>query len=179
MLRRYQSVIKVSALLITGLFSNLLFSTITSAQPQPHKGTDGNYIGAGLSVGVTEGGQTSDAPALGGNIQGRYDIKNSPISLRGSAIFTDENLAIIPSVSYDVALAKNVNGYLGVGYSVITNEAKTSPIGNQDSLILSMGGEAQVSNHVMVYGDAKWGINAYQNSPADAVSLQMGLGYKF
>jgi hypothetical protein len=31
----------------------------------------------------------------------------------------------------------------------------------------------------VIYGDANWGIDAYKDSDADAVSLQTGLGYRF
>lgn len=35
------------------------------------------------------------------------------------------------------------------------------------------------SQNLVVYGDAKWGIDAYQNGPADSVSFQAGAGLKF
>ena len=143
------------------------------------KGTDGNYIGAGISAGVTNGGQNGDAATLGANIQGRYSVRNTPISVRGSALFTDENVALIPTISYDVPITNNFNGYLGLGYSFVVDNGEPTPLGNRDSIVLTLGGEAEVGSNIMVYGDTKFGINAYENSPASALSLQAGVGYKF
>lgn len=45
--------------------------------------------------------------------------------------------------------------------------------------IITLGVESAVSKNVIAYSDAKWGIDAYKNSDADAVSFQAGLGYRF
>lgn len=173
--------------MMKSLIKNLtIFATLTMvsliAKPSfagTPSGTDGNYIGAGLAAGVTNGGQNNDAATLGGNIQGRYHIEDSPISVRGSILFTDENAALIPMVSYDVPIAERVNGYVGLGYSFVEDNGQATPLGNRDAVVLSLGTEAEVGSHVMMYGDAKWGIDAYENSPASAVSIQAGVGYKF
>ncbi len=156
-----------------------LMAKPTIAQETSTRGTDGNYVGAGLSAGITNGGQDGDAATLGGNIQARYAIENTPVSVRGAILFTDTNAALIPTISYDIPLANRVNGYVGVGYSFIEDNGNPTPLGNNDSLVLTLGSEAQVGSNVMIYGDAKWGIDSYENSPASAVSLQAGVGYKF
>jgi hypothetical protein len=167
---------------LTILGSLLVISLVAKpsiAQPNSTKGTDASYIGAGLSAGITNGGQNGDAATLGGNIQGRYAINNTPISVRGAILFTDENAALIPTISYDVAIANRVNGYLGLGYSFVEDNGNPTPLGNRDSIVLTLGTEAEMGSNVMLYGDAKWGIHSYENSPASAVSLQAGVGYKF
>lgn len=167
---------------LTVIVSLTLVSLIAKpsfAQSTNQNGTDGSYVGAGLSAGVTNGGQDNTGATLGGNIQGRYAIENVPVSLRGAILFTDENVALIPTISYDLPIGDQVNAYLGLGYSFVENNANATPLGNQNSLVLTLGSEALVSQNIMVYGDAKWGIDAYENSPASAVSLQAGLGYKF
>ena len=52
-------------------------------------------------------------------------------------------------------------------------------MGNKNAAVITLGAESEVSDSLIVYGDAKWGIDAYENSTADAVSLQGGLGYRF
>ncbi|MBD2576960.1 outer membrane beta-barrel protein [Oscillatoria sp. FACHB-1406] len=172
-----------SAIALSALSATILSAGIASAQPYrvevDKPGTDASYVGAGIAAGVTNGGQTGDAATFGGNIQGRVAVPNAPVSVRGAVLFSDETSAIIPMVSYDQPIAKNANVYVGAGYSFVEANGKPTPLGNDNAPVIVAGGEAEVLNGVMVYGDAKWGINAYENSPADAVSLQAGVGYRF
>lgn len=173
-----KSVATFSALAATLLAPALLSAGSASAQP---KGTDANYIGGGISAGVTNGGSTTggDAATLGGNIQGRITTSKAPVSLRGAVLFSDETSAIMPIVSYDVPVAKNTNVYVGGGYSFVESTGKPTPLGNQNAPVITVGAESQVGDNIVVYGDTKLGINAYQNSSASAVSFQAGAGFKF
>jgi hypothetical protein len=45
--------------------------------------------------------------------------------------------------------------------------------------VLTTGVETGVSQNVVVYGDVKVGIDAYEDSSREAVSLQLGVGYRF
>lgn len=166
----------VSSLSILAI-SPILF-TAESASAQP-KGMDGSYIGAGVAAGVTNGGQDGDAATFGGNIQGRLAVPDAPVSVRGAVLWSDETSAIMPMVSYDVPVAKNTNVYVGAGYSFVEENGKPTPLGNQDAVVLTAGAESAIAKDFIVYGDAKLGINAYQNSPASAVSVQAGVGYRF
>jgi hypothetical protein len=85
----------------------------------------------------------------------------------------------MPIVTYDAPIAKNTNVYFGGGYSFITDEGQNSPLGNRNAPVVTLGVESEVANNVIAYGDTKWGIDAYRNSDADAVSFQAGLGYRF
>jgi hypothetical protein len=140
---------------------------------------DSSYVGAGVSAGVTNGGQQGDAATLGGNIQGRFAVPNAPVSVRGAVLFSDENAAVIPTVTYDLPVANNTNVYAGAGYSFVNKEGKPTPLGNRDAAVLTVGAESALTRDIVTYGDVKWGINAYKNSPADALSIQAGLGYRF
>ncbi len=140
---------------------------------------DGSYVGAGVAAGVTNGGQQGDAATLGGNIQGRVAVPNVPVSVRGAVLFTNENSAIMPIVTYDVPVANNTNVYVGAGYSFVQKDGKPTPLGNRDAAVITAGAETGIGDHVVVYGDAKVGIKAYENSSASALSLQAGLGYRF
>jgi hypothetical protein len=142
-------------------------------------GLTGSYVGAGISAGVTNGGRQNDAATFGGNVQGRYAITNTPVSIRGAALFGGDSTAIMPILTYDAPIAKNTNLYLGGGYSFQTDEGKASQLGNQNAPVVTLGAESEVAKNIVIYGDAKWGIDAYRNSNADAVSLQTGIGYRF
>ncbi|MBF2067267.1 MAG: outer membrane beta-barrel protein [Calothrix sp. C42_A2020_038] len=173
---------KLTATAALALSSIFVSAGIASAQPvqqlQP-KGMNGSYIGAGVAAGVTNGGQQEDAATLGGNVQGRYAIPQSQVSVRGAALFGGNSTALIPMVTLDAPVAQNTNVYIGGGYSFQTEEGKASPLGNKNAPVITLGAESEVARNTVIYGDAKWGINAYKNSSADAVSLQAGVGYRF
>jgi hypothetical protein len=140
-------------------------------------GMNGNYVGGGLSVGVTDSqGDDSD---LGGNVQGRFDVPLLPVSVRGAALFNDQTAALMPIVSYDVGVAPNTNLYVGAGYSFLADEGQSSPLGNQNAPVLTAGIETGITRNIALYGDAKLGIDAYRNSSDSAVSLQVGAAYRF
>ncbi|MBE9054386.1 porin family protein [Nostocales cyanobacterium LEGE 11386] len=162
--------------------SVVLSAGIASAQTTaniPPKGLTGSYIGAGVGAGVTDGGRQNDAATFGGNVQGRYALPNAPVSLRGAVLFGGDSTAIMPMLTYDAPIAKNTNVYFGGGYSFQTDEGKASQLGNQNTPVVTLGVESEVAKNVVIYGDAKWGIDAYKDSNADAISLQTGLGYRF
>ncbi|AFY67824.1 outer membrane beta-barrel protein [Geitlerinema sp. PCC 7407] len=162
--------------LLSALIAPAFLAGSASAKPA---GMDRNYVGAGLAAGVTNGGQDGDAANLGGNIQGRFEVPNAPVSVRGAILFSDDTSAIMPIISYDVPVTNNANVYAGVGYSFVEANGEPSPLGNDDSVVLTTGVEAGVTKDIVVYGDAKWGINAYEDSEADALSFQLGAGYRF
>lgn len=164
------------AALSTLAISSALFAGSASAKPISF---DGSYVGAGVAAGVTNGGQNGDAANLGGNVQGRFAVPNAPVSVRGAVLFSGENAAIMPMVSYDQRITDNTNVYLGAGYSFVDKEGKPSPLGNRNAPVITVGAESGLTKDVVVYGDAKWGINAYKDSPADALSFQAGVGYRF
>lgn len=168
----------IAILTATSIAPALFFAGSASAQP---KGTNANYIGGGPSFGVTNGGSTTggDAATLGGNIQGRLTTPVSGVSARGAVLFSDETSAIMPMVSYDVPIAKNTNAYVAGGYSFVESDGKPTPMGNQNAPVVSVGVESQVGNNIVLYGDTKLGINAYQNSPASAVNINVGAGFMF
>jgi hypothetical protein len=143
-------------------------------------GFGGAYVGGGFSAGVTNGGQQEDAASLGGNIQGRIaPIPNVPVSARGAILFGPNNTAIMPMLTYDVPVAKNTNVYVGGGYSFVEKDGRNTPLGNKSAPVVTLGAEHSITRDIVVYGDAKVGIRAYENSSASALSLQGGVGYRF
>ncbi len=166
--------LKTSALSTLIVTSIVLCAGVAVAQP----GTNASYIGAGIAAGVTNDGRGNDA-VFGGNVQGRYAIPTQPVSIRGAVLFGGDATAIVPNVTYDVPIAKDTNMYIGAGYSFVTDENRNSQLGDRDAAVVTLGAESQVHKNVVVYGDAKWAIDAYENSSADAVSIQAGVGYRF
>jgi hypothetical protein len=161
-----------SAILVTSI---ILSAGITSAQPT---GMNGNYVGAGISAGTTDAGNNDDA-VFGGNVQARVPVPQTPVSVRGAVLFGGDATSLVPTLTYDLPIAKNTNLYLGGGYSFITEEGKNTQLGNQGAAVVTLGAESEVSKNIIVYGDAKWAIDAYKNSDGDAVGLQAGVGFKF
>jgi len=154
---------------------------IVDTNPQ---GFGGAYIGAGPSASITNGGQANTSALFGGNIQGRVQIPNTPVSARGSVMFGPNNAAIVPMVTYDIPVARNTNVYAGAGYSFVEDKQsfgvkKSTPLGNKNAPVLVVGAEHSVTRDFVVYGDVKLGIKAYENSPASAVNLTAGAGYRF
>jgi hypothetical protein len=173
---------KIASLTTAALVaSSIIFSAgfASAQQPVQPRGMNGSYIGAGVAAGVTNGGQQNDAALLGGNVQGRAAIPNAPVSLRGSVLFGGDATALMPMLTYDAPIAKNTNVYLGGGYSFITEEGKSTQLGNRNAPVVTLGAESEVAKNTVIYCDAKWGIDAYENSDADALSFQTGIGLRF
>lgn len=171
--------LSVSALVFAPAFLSAgKASAQTAVQPT---GTDASYLGAGISVGVTNGGSSiyDDDSQFGGNVQGRFAIPNTPVSARGALLFGGDTIAVMPMISYDVPVNNNTNVYLGAGYSFVGDKGKSTPLGNKDAVVLTTGVESQINNKVIAYGDVKLGIDAYENSSASAASIQAGVGYRF
>lgn len=171
-----KSLVALSALVATAIAPVLLSANPASAQPE---GTKANYIGVGAAAGITNGGDNNDAANFGGNIQGRITTNKAPVSLRGAILFSGDNTAIMPIVSYDVPITDNANVYVGAGYSFTEKNGQATPLGNTDAPVVTVGAEAELGRGIMIYGDTKVGINAYENSSGSAVSIQAGAGVKF
>jgi hypothetical protein len=167
---------------ISALSSLVIFPlTINAGQAsaETKKGTDASYIGAGVAAGVTNGGQNNDAATFGGNITGRLKLGNTPFSARGNVLWSDKTSAIIPEVSVDVPIANRTNAFLTGGYSFVEKNGSPTPLGNRDAVVVGAGVESEVANNFLIYTNAKVGLRAYQDSPASAVSINGGIGYRF
>jgi len=177
MKRLIKSFVTLSAL--SSLVVAPLFLSAGQASAEPQKGTDASYIGAGVSAGVTNGGQIGQDAQFGGNLSGRLKLGNTPFSARTQLLFTDQTTAIVPQVSVDAPIAKGTNVYLGAGYSFVEANGKQTPLGDRDGVALTAGVESEVAKNFLLYSNATVGMKTYQNSDASAVSLQGGLGYRF
>jgi hypothetical protein len=140
-----------------------------------------NYIGA------TAGGSfntvdRNDENVFAGGLQGRVTTPDIPISLRGAALFNEKAAALVPEITYDLAVSDNANIYLGGGYSFITEENELTALGNRNAPVVTLGGEMQVRDNVVIFGNGKMGIDAYNNANDDnefAFSVQAGAAFSF
>lgn len=174
MKRSLSSIAKLSMFSVFTVSTVLLTAEMASAQV---RGMDGSYLGGGVAVGITDNDGGSD---FGGNVQGRWDTPELPLSLRGSLLFNGDSSAVMPIVTYDVGVAPNTNVYVGGGYSfALGSDSESSLLGNQDAPVVTVGVESAVRRNVVLYGDAKLGIGAYEDSSDSAASVQVGAAYRF
>lgn len=165
MQRFIKSAAKISAVSI--IACALAFVGANSANAQP-KGMPEGYVGiAGGSI---------ENVGLGG-LSGRISFPRAKVSLRGSLLggeidcgFDDCAVgAFVPTVTYDIPVAKNTNVYVGAGYlSVAVSDDVNTFTGSEG--ILQAGVETGIGKKLVVYGDG----NFY-----DGGSLwKVGLGYR-
>ncbi|MDJ0774431.1 MAG: hypothetical protein QNJ49_13590, partial [Mastigocoleus sp. MO_167.B18] len=100
-------------------------------------------------------------------------------SARTQILFSDDTTAIVPQVSVDAGIAKNTNAYVAAGYSFVEKNGQPTPLGNKDSVAVTAGVETEVGKNFLIYSNATVGVDAYENSPASAINVGGGLGYRF
>jgi hypothetical protein len=142
-------------------------------------GTTSNYLGAGVSSGLTNDNAAGSQAKSGGTLYGRYAIPQSKLSARAGIVFTDKISAVTPKLTYDVGVAPGTNIFVGAGYNFVNETNASTPLGNKSAPILSLGVESQLANNVLVFGSADLGVNAYQNSNNTAIAIQGGAGFRF
>lgn len=152
-----KSAAKVSAASI--IACALAFMGATSANAQP-KGMPEGYIGVGVGF--------NDASS-GVGLNGRISFPRAKISLRGSLYGgCDGDCALfIPTVTYDLPVAKNTNIYLGAGYATVSTSSGDY-LGSEG--VLQAGAETGLGKKFTIYGDGTF---------AEGGSLfKVGLGYR-
>lgn len=152
-----------------------------NAAPVVAQAAYGSYVGIGGSLGFTEAvnraGQTEDRKN-GIVVAARYKLLRYPISFRAQGIFSDDGSAVVPTISYDIPLTWQADVYLGAGGSFVMS-GKT-PVGDQNSFAIQPGIDYSVPNsRIVVFGNAIFAFDAYENDSKTAVSLQGGLGLRF
>jgi hypothetical protein len=153
---RYRKVFFIfSTLSIITIISNLILTESASAKYfRPLKG---NYIGGGASFQNNNSNQNN-----GVYIQGRIQISDAPISVRGSASFLEDgNTIFSPTITYDIPILNNINFYIGGGV-FLSKETKG---------ILTVGGEVALSKNIVIYGD----LNGFGSGNIS----KLGIGYRF
>ena len=142
-------------------------------------GTNSNYLGAGISSGLTNDNVVGSQAKSGGTLYGRYAIPQSKLSARAGIVFTDKISAVTPKLTYDIGVAPGTNIFLGGGYNFVNETNASTPLGNKSAPILSLGVESQLANNVLVFGSADLGVNAYKNNNNTSIAIQGGAGFRF
>lgn len=137
------------------------------------------YTGVSRRENSASPNQAQTNEAIGNSFQGRLDLPNSPISVRGTMFVGNEARAVMPSLSYDVPVADNANVYAGAGYSFVQSQGQSTPLGERNSVVLTTGVEAAVGEGMIVYGDARVRVNGRRAQGNSPVRLQVGAGYRF
>lgn len=159
-----KSAARVSAMSIIACALTFVGASNVNAQP---KGMPEGYIG------VTGG--TIEDTGVGG-LSGRISFPKAKVSLRGSLLggsvdcIPDDCVfaAFVPSVTYDIPVAKNTNVYVGAGYISIAVDDAAETQGSEG--ILQLGAETGIGKKFVLYGDG----NFY-----DGGSLwKLGVGYR-
>lgn len=158
-------------------------------------GLTGSYAGAAVSLEqVMAGGGEANLPqALWGaalmpqvtdegipasqQYQGRLDLQNSPLSVRGSLYLEDRAAALVPTVTYDLPVHERINIYGGAGYALAAGGR--TPLGDRNGWVLSTGAETELLPGMVVYGNAQVGIGTDSVTRNSPLRLQMGVGRRF
>ncbi|MEA5583211.1 hypothetical protein VB620_17920 [Nodularia harveyana UHCC-0300] len=158
--------------LVTALAASSALSLAISQQPAQAQVAYGSYVGVGPTVGLTDGAQ------VGGVLAARYKLLKLPISFRAQAL-VGQNIAVVPTVSYDLPLNWQTDAYLGAGLVLVDGET-SSPVGNKISFALQPGIDYVVPNsNTVIFGNAIIAFDAYRDSSTPAISVQGGVGYRF
>jgi hypothetical protein len=148
---------------------SLAFST---AAPASAQAAYGSYIGAGPTIGFTEG------PQIGGVLAVRYKLLELPVSIRTQALI-GSGTAIVPTISYDVPINWQTDAYLGAGVAFASGDSP-SPVGDKTSFAIQPGVDYMVPNsNTVFFGNAIIAFDAYRNKGGTAFSVQGGVGLRF
>lgn len=159
MITRFSSRLTRSVIgaLVSGLAITLATPTVAKAQA-----AYGSYVGIGGAFGDGE---------VGVSINGRYNILELPISIRGAA-FLGDGSAFVPTVSYDYPINFNLDVYLGAG---VTFASEGSVMGDGTSFVLQPGADYTFTdNRLVVFGNAIIPVGGDTNT-----AVQGGVGIQF
>ena len=154
-----KSAAKVSA--VSAIACALTFVSTLSANAQTKKGLEGSYVGGSFQTG-------NGITTLG--VYGRYDVRQLPISVRGSVNVSDFSgstfTQIAPGVTYDLPISEKANAYAGGG--IVFGDAIDTTV------YLNAGAETELVQNVVAFGD----LNFPLDNGADP-TFSVGHGYKF
>ena len=152
--------------------------TALDVKPVQAQAAYGSYVGIGGGLGLNDD-DNGDGDGLGLVVAGRYKLFAVPISLRGQAFLLNGDVALVPTVSYDIPITFQTDIYLGAGLSIPTgNDA--SPVGDQTAFVLQPGIDFAVPrSNVVVFGNAIFAFDAFEDGGGTATAIQAGVGWNF
>lgn len=129
----------------------------------------GSYVGIGGGLGL---GNNSDFALV---LNGRYNILELPISVRGTA-FIGDGSAFVPTVSYDYPINFNTEVYVGLGASFASDG---SPVGDNTAFVIQPGVDyTKPNSNLVIFGNAIFAIGG-EKGGGTATAVQSGVGIQF
>ena len=142
---------------------------LSLAAPTHAQAAYGSYIGIGGGFGL---GDNSDFALA---INGRYNILELPISVRGAA-FIGDGSAFVPTVSYDYPLNFNTEVYVGLGASFAS---EGSIVGDDSAFVIQPGVDyTRPESNLVIFGNAIFAIGG-EDGGGTATAVQSGVGIQF
>ena len=111
--------------------------------------------------------------------QGRIALPNLPVSVRTTVVVADELRAVMPTLSYDMAIADGANIYAGAGYAFVRETEGETSLGDRSGVVLTTGAEASLTQRLVIYGDMRFHPDQRQSETGDRVRVQVGIGRRF
>ncbi|HEY9737168.1 MAG TPA: hypothetical protein V6D06_12830 [Trichocoleus sp.] len=136
---------------------------------------EGNNPAATILQNVLQPGSTTQG-SQGLQYQGRMDLPDSNLSVRGSVYVNGESSAVLPTLSYDMSVSQGTNVYAGAGVALVNG---STPIGDRNGLVLNAGAETEVVQGLVLFGDAKMGVNTVSARGNSPMRLQVGVGRRW
>ena len=142
---------------------------LSSQTPAQAQAAYGSYIGIGGGFGLGDNSNLSLA------INGRYNILELPISVRGAA-FIGDGSAFVPTVSYDYPLNFNTEVYVGLGASFAS---EGSIVGDNSAFVIQPGIDyTKTDSNLVIFGNAIFAIGG-EDGGGTATAVQSGVGIQF
>ena len=162
---------------LTALTAAALLTTL-DVKPAQAQAAYGSYVGLGGSLGLNDD-DNGDGDGFGLVVSGRYKLLAVPISLRAQAFLLNGVLALVPTVSYDFPVSFQTDVYLGAGVSIPTG-SDASPVGDETAFVLQPGIDFAVpGSNVVVFGNAIFAFDAFEDGGGTATAVQAGVGWNF
>lgn len=151
---------------------------LLKAAPAQAQAAYGSYIGAGGALGLSND-DDGDGDGFGAVVAGRYKFLRLPISVRAQAFLFNGDVAVVPTVSYDYPINFQTDVYIGAGLSIPTGD-EPSPVGDQTSFVIQPGVDYALPNsNLVIFGNAVFAFDAFEEGGGTATSIQGGVGYQF
>jgi len=161
MITRFGDRLARLATVTLGTLAGSLAIALAAQSPANAQAAYGSYIGIGPAFGDGE---------IGVAINGRYNILEVPISIRGAA-FLGDGSAFVPTISYDYPLNFNTEIYVGAGVAFASDG---SVMGDGTAFVLQPGVDFLTGNKLVFYGNAIVPFGGDTNT-----AVHGGIGYQF
>jgi hypothetical protein len=141
------------------------------------QGITGGSLKINIASSATKSEYTGAAAKLDG-VQGRVASYNAPISVP-NWVLVDNKTTVVRPRTHELAIAKHTNFYEERGYSLFGGNEEDPILGNQNPPVINAGIETALSKHADVFSGTQLAPLTNDNSSADELGFQFGVGYQF